>query len=180
MNDKVFHGAVEKLRSPVRVERLQIERVLNYSCCALEIETVLDVGTGTGLFAEAFTNRGYSVCGVDCNEEFLKIAREHVSSAKFQKAPAESLPFDSASFDLVFMGHILHEADDPALAIREAHRVSRKRLAILEWPYLEQESGPPIDHRIQEDTIRTLAFEAGFTCCDSIQLREMRLYILDK
>ncbi|EKD84473.1 MAG: Methyltransferase type 11, partial [uncultured bacterium] len=139
MNEKVFTGSIDKLRNPERFERLQVDRVLNYSLAGCDVQSVLDIGTGTGLFAEAFFRRGCRVRGVDCNEDYLKVAAELVDGVEFSKALAEKLPFDNGSFDLVFMAHVLHEADDQVLAVREAYRVARRRLAVLEWPYLEQQ-----------------------------------------
>ncbi|GAB4271323.1 MAG: hypothetical protein Kow0029_08880 [Candidatus Rifleibacteriota bacterium] len=180
MNDKIFHGSIEKLRSQERRERLQIERVSNYCLCGQEIASVLDVGTGTGLFAEQFFRLGLKVKGIDCNEEFLKIAKEYVPGAEFKCAVAEKIPFDNSSFDLVFMGHVLHEVDDAEKAVSEAFRVARKRLAVLEWPYVEQSFGPPLEHRMKEEKVVELGNNAGFTCCDRISMRYMMLYIFDK
>ncbi|MDN5278777.1 MAG: hypothetical protein PWR01_2742 [Clostridiales bacterium] len=180
MNEKVFNGDVNKLRSPERRQRLQVERVVNYCLAGLEIKSVLDIGTGTGLFAEEFSNRSLVVKGIDCNEQFLEIAQQHAPNAKFRKAVAENLPFDSGSYDLVFMGHVLHEADDPLKAMQEAVRVMRKRVAILEWPYVEQEMGPPLDHRMPEKTVRKLGEDAGLGLCDVIQMQVMQLYIFEK
>ncbi len=78
------------------------------------------------------------------------------------------------------MGHVLHEAEDPLSAMQEAHRVLKKRLVILEWPHREEESGPPLAHRMTADEISNLAKQAGFGICDLIQLRFMHLYILEK
>lgn len=180
MNERRFHGEVEKLRSVERRERLQIDRVVDYSLAGLPAKSVLDVGTGTGLFAEAFKKRGLAVRGVDCNADFVSIASELVSGVDFVVAPAEKLPCADASFDLVFMGHVLHETDDADQAVCEAFRVTRKRLAVLEWPYLDQQVGPPLDHRMSAEKIRELGERAGFTLCDVIQLKLMQLVIFDR
>lgn len=180
MSDKRFTGDIDKLRSAERKDRLQVDKVVAYTLAGVDIKSVLDIGTGTGLFAEMFAEKGLSVKGVDCNHEFLRVAQELLPDIDFKVAVAEKLPFDKGQFDLAFMGHLLHETDDPALAVKEACRVCRKRLAILEWPYVEQEVGPPLDHRIPLETIRKLGHEAGFSQCDVIQLRLMQLVIFDR
>jgi hypothetical protein len=76
------------------------------------------------------------------------------------------------------MGHVLHETDDRAAALREARRVALWRVAILEWPYIEEEQGPPLAHRLQESEIRSLAHNAGFTVIDTTILSHMHLYRL--
>jgi len=180
MNERRFNGLIEKLRNPERLERLQIERVMAYSLAGIEVSNAVDVGTGTGVFAEAFHLRGCEVCAVDCNDNFLKVAAELVAGVEFSNAFAEKLPFVDASFDLVFMSHVLHETDDAEKALCEAFRVTAKRLAILEWPCVEQPVGPPLDHRMPLEKIKELGFAAGFSLCDVIQLKMMQLIIFDR
>ncbi len=180
MNERRFNGSVDKLRNPERLERLQLERVLAYSLAGVAVKDVVDVGTGTGLFAEAFHQKGLAVKAVDCNPEFLQLAREIMPEVTFLEAPAEKLPFADQSCDLVFMGHLLHETDDAEAAVREAFRVSRQRLAILEWPYVEQQFGPPLEHRMPLEDIERCGFAAGFRFCDVIRLKLMQLVIFDR
>jgi ubiquinone/menaquinone biosynthesis C-methylase UbiE len=180
MNERRFNGSTDKLRSPERLERLQLDRVVAYSLAGIKVKEVVDVGTGTGLFAEAFFKKGLSVKAVDCNPEFLRLAEEIVPGAAFFEAPAERLPFADQSCDLVFMGHLLHETDDAEASVREAFRVSRCRLAVLEWPYLEQQVGPPLEHRIRVEEVKRLGLNAGFKFCDVIQLNLMQLVIFDR
>ncbi len=61
--DKVFRD-VQKLRSPERLQRLEVERVANLCLEGVEVRRVLDVGTGSGIFAQAFAARGREVAGI--------------------------------------------------------------------------------------------------------------------
>lgn len=108
------------------------------------------------------------------------MAAELVKGVDFKNSVAEELPFADGSFDLVFMSHVLHETDDAALAVSEAFRVTRRRLAVLEWPHMYQEIGPPLDHRIPADEIKKLGLQAGFSLCDQITLKIMQLTIFDR
>ena len=98
--------------------------------------------------------------------------------ADFREGIAESLPFENGSFDLVFLGHVLHETDDPVAALREARRVARLRVAILEWPYRREEHGPPLEHRLRPRRIASLARAAGFTSIERIRMSHMDFYRL--
>ncbi len=147
MHEKRFDGGIEKLRAPERVARLEVERVVNLCLEGVNIESVLDVGTGSGLFAEAFFRRGLMVTGIDANPDMLPAARYYVPQGDFRQAEAEALPFAEASFDLVFLGLLLHESDTPLKVLQETRRVSQGRVCILEWPYIEAEFGPPLAHR---------------------------------
>lgn len=180
-HEKRFHRAISALRDPVRVARLEVQRVVDLTLTGMQdVHSVLDVGMGSGLFAEQYTNRGLLVSGVDINPEMLPVAQEYVPDGNFKESPAEKIPFPDASFDLVFMGLLLHETDDPEAAIREAYRVSRHRLAVLEWPYAVQDFGPPLPHRIKEATVKLLGEKAGFMKFTGFPLKNLVLFIMDK
>ena len=116
--------------------------------------------------------------GIDVNAELLEIARQTVPTAQFKQAPVERIPFADRSFDLAFLGHVLHEADDPFAALKEARRVARLRVAILEWPYRQEEKGPPLEHRLKPEVVTDLAQQAGFQQIEPIHLEHMDFYRL--
>jgi ubiquinone/menaquinone biosynthesis C-methylase UbiE len=177
-HERRFHGGAERLRAPERVALMEIANVVQLCVEGSGTSSVLDVGTGTGIFAEAFADRSLRVTGIDPNRELLDVARTHVPGCAFVEGTAEKLPFDDASFDLVFLGHVLHETDNPDAALREAKRVARKRVAILEWPYRKEKMGPPLEHRLQSSRIMDLAGRAGFTAVERIELTHMDFYRL--
>ena len=180
MHERRFNREIERLRDPERGARFEVGRVVS---CALEglnaARTVLDVGTGSGLFADEFAKSGLTVTGLDANAEMLRVAKQYVPLGTFKEGAAEQLPFPDGSFDLVFMGLLLHETDDPLAALREARRVARQRLAILEWPKEEQDFGPPLDHRISPEKISKLSEKTGFRSFKFIQLQDLTLYLLE-
>ncbi len=179
MHERRFKGDADDLRSPERLAVLEVPRVVWVCLAGIEVRQVLDVGTGTGLFAAAFSDQGLEVSGIDIDAEMIAAAEQHVRSGVFRRARAEEIPFGDRSFDLVFLGHVLHECDEPVEALEEAKRVSRKRVAVLEWPYREQDQGPPLDHRLKPEVIADLTDKAGFTAIDTILLKNVVLYLLD-
>ena len=178
MHEKQFNGAVERLRSPERVARLEVERVVDLCLESGKFQTVLDVGVGSGLFAEAFSRRGLKVAGVDINPQMTSAARQFVPKGDFREASAEALPYPDASFDLVFMGLLLHESDKPLKVLQEARRVARQQVCILEWPYAEGEFGPPLAHRLNPAEIADLVQRADFVHVESILLNHLVLHRL--
>jgi ubiquinone/menaquinone biosynthesis C-methylase UbiE len=178
MHERRFHGEPDRLRSPERLALLEVERVVALSLEGLSITSVLDIGTGTGVFAEAFSRWGLQVTGIDTNIELLAIARRYVPGGHFQEAPAEEIPFEASSFDLVFLGHVLHETDNPLTALKEARKVARDRVAVLEWPYRDDEHGPPLEHRLTPELIENLASQAEFQKVERFQLVQMDFYRL--
>ena len=183
MNERVFHGNVERLRSPERLATLEPDTVVALALAGIAPASALDIGTGTGVFAERFAACGLTVAGIDAREDMIALARGFVPQGRFEVAPAEALPFPDASFDLVFFGLVLHEADDAQTMLREAWRVSRLRVAILEWPYASGPAvtaGPPLAHRLQPEQIEALAREAGFATMETLPLRHVVVYRLPR
>jgi len=179
MCDRRFKD-VERLRSPERIALLEVKRVVDLCIEDIDVKSVLDIGTGSGLFAGAFVSRDIDVTGIDENLVMLESARGFVPEAKFRQAPAESIPFEDNSFDLIFMGLVLHEVDNQAAVLSETRRVANKRVAVLEWRYIVEEYGPPISLRLRQDQVERMAADAGFKSTKTIALTNMVLYFLDK
>ena len=177
-NERRYQGGADRLLSPERVSLMEVPRVVGICLEAPAPGSVLDVGTGSGLWAEAFASHGLRASGIDPNPELLARAKALVKGVEFRKGSAEALPYADASFDLVFLGHVLHETDDPLAALREARRVARLRVAVLEWPYREEDRGPPLAHRLEPSRIVSLAQAAGFSSVERLTLSHMELFRL--
>ena len=175
-HERRYQGGADCLRSAERMARLEIDRVVTLSTEGLTSPRVLDIGTGAGLFAEAFAARGCPVAGIDPNGDLLNVARRLVPDAKFREARAEAIPFANGSFDVTFLGHVLHETDDMVAALGEARRVSTARVVVLEWPYVREEHGPPLEHRLKTEVILDMARQAGLDHVEHLKLTHMDLY----
>jgi SAM-dependent methyltransferase len=179
MHEKRFEGDISRLRSPERVERLEVKRVVDLCLENDQISSVLDVGTGTGLFAEAFAGHSLTIAGVDVNPEMLASARHFMPKGDFRTGTAEALPYPDNSFDLVFLGLVLHESDEPLKVLKETLRVARKRVGILEWPYRDQPFGPPLAHRLDPEDLADLFKKAGFRKWKLTELSDTILFLLE-
>ena len=178
-HERRFHGEAGRLRSPERVAVLEVERVVTLSLEGCTAHSVLDVGTGSGLFAEAFARRGLEVTGIDVSAEMLEVAQSYVPKGRFREGVAEQIPYPACSFDLVFMGLVLHETDDRHQALVEARRVARLRVVALEWPHDQGTPGPPLKHRLRPAEVEALAQEAGLSKAIVLRLANTVLYRLD-
>jgi ubiquinone/menaquinone biosynthesis C-methylase UbiE len=178
-DDKVYRN-IEKLRDPKRIAFLETDKVVKFCLEGINPRTVLDVGTGSGIFAEAFFHLGLEVTGVDIQEPMLEAARTYVPGASFQLAPSENLPFGEKTFDLVFLGLLLHESEQPLLTLKESARVCTLRTAVLEWPHKEGGYGPPLQDRIEPERLKGLAASSGFSRVSTVPLKYLSLFLLDK
>ncbi|MBZ0307612.1 MAG: class I SAM-dependent methyltransferase [Anaerolineae bacterium] len=178
-NERSYSADIERLRKPERLAMLEVTRIVDLCLENLTAHSMLDVGTGSGIFAEAFDARGLKVAGIDIRQDMLDAAQSYVPQGEFQLAPMEAIPYADHHFDLVFLGHVLHEADDLMQALQEAKRVASTRVVVLEWPYEAGEFGPPLDHRLKPETVLELAKQAGFSQSQQIHLQSMILYRME-
>lgn len=92
-------------------------------------QRVLDVGCGVGGPSRMAALSGATVTGVDLTPEFVEAATELTArvgldgNARFVVAPAESLPFEEASFNAAMMVHAGMNMPDKAAVFGEVHRV---------------------------------------------------------
>ena len=62
-------NSCRSLSSPERLAWLEIDQVVGVTTHGSVIRSVLDVGTGSGVFAEAFARVGLKVEGFDANRD---------------------------------------------------------------------------------------------------------------
>ena len=105
-----------------------MKNILNAMRDALkDCPRILDIGTGTGRFAQFCEDAGFTVIGVDISLSMMAQAREKGVRNLIQ-ADAHHLPFRDGSFDGSIMIHVLHLVRDWVQVIHEAGRVTRKVL----------------------------------------------------
>lgn len=150
-------------------------------------DAVLELGCGTGTYAEAVAPLVKDLTATDMSESMLGEARaklgEH-SNVRIQKQDAYKTTFDESTFDAVLMVNLLHVVHHPALVLQECNRVVRSggRIVIVDVTsdgtpilaglklglrYLKRWGRPPVANRnISLDELVRLTQEAGFVVTD--------------
>jgi len=90
---------------------------------------VLEIGGGTGANLDYYGDGVRTLTIVEPEKPMLRRLQHHIEQsapqAKALRAPAEDLPFNDASFDVVVSTLVLCTVDDVPRALRELHRVLR-------------------------------------------------------
>ncbi|HJR96319.1 MAG TPA: methyltransferase domain-containing protein [Actinomycetota bacterium] len=96
---------------------------------------VLDVGTGTGVAAQAAADAGAAVVGVDESLGMLLVARRERPKVPVVAAHAIDLPFGPGRFDAVLGSFVLAHFDKIETALFDIARVMRPdgRVAFSSW-----------------------------------------------
>lgn len=99
--------------------------VLASLCAATDSDMrALEVGCGTGNYIIALQRyTGCPAWGIDPSTEMLVHARRQGSPVLFGPGTAEELPFEQATFDLIFAVDVIHHVRNRAAYYEHAYRV---------------------------------------------------------
>lgn len=132
-----------------------------------ENPTVLDLGTGPGMFLKALVNRypnGRAI-GVECAEYMINAVEGLPENAEIMKADLHDphLSLDDNSVDAAVASVVIHEMNQPVRALQEVYRCLKPggRFYILDWVRT------PLTQYLQAETDVTSLFDQA-TPVDSI------------
>lgn len=158
----------ERLRDPDRLKMLRIPEVIKR---LVDRDTMhaIDVGAGTGVWAEAFLRAGVGqVTAIDNSSTMIDQIRKHLPEVRVMQTAADTIRMPTETADLVFAAFVLHEVPDHVAALTEWKRLCRRTVAVMEWPPLKEEAaevvegeGPPPSRRLSQAEITELGRKAG-------------------
>ena len=92
--------------------------------------SLLEVGSGTGHFADLWADAGLEAVGVDLAQDRLRFSLQRRPAFSVVRGNALALPFPDDSFDVVALVTALEFIAPPRAALEEAARVARRGLLI--------------------------------------------------
>ncbi len=176
--DVEFYGDAYRDVRPFLVELAEIG----------ESDRVLDVATGGGYQAAAFSGTGRMVVGVDYVHDRVRLASERHGSLDvgWSAADATALPFADDAFDVVTGSLALHDmpVDVQMAALREMRRVAGRCVVVLEprpphrpvWKHVYTVVGELIDESIHFREFAMCDFESNLAAAGLIVTRRQRCY----
>ena len=127
ISESQFGNAAERyLTSPVHAQGKDLERLAALVKHIGPVKT-LDLGCGAGHAGFALASSGAHVTACDPSENMLEVvsreAKRRGLPIETVPSPAEKLPFEDASFDLIVTRYSAHHWRDLKVALAEAARV---------------------------------------------------------
>jgi glycosyltransferase involved in cell wall biosynthesis/SAM-dependent methyltransferase len=145
-SDTARHSQPHTLEWFLEVERYRYDDYAPWMPLIMEFnqhanERVLEVGGGMGTDLSQFAKHGAIVTDVDLSKGHLELAKENFRlrglTGEFVHHDAESLPFETNSFDLVYSNGVLHHTPNTARAVGEILRVLKPGGRVIAMFYAE-------------------------------------------
>lgn len=128
-----------RLRS-LHVREADVEQATLTAIGPAKLDSVVDLGTGTGRMLELLAPQSRQLIGIDSSREMLAFARANIErqglkNAQLRHGDIYALPLADGSANLVCLHQVLHFLDDPQRAIQEARRIMAPgaRLVIVDF-----------------------------------------------
>ncbi|MBM7616113.1 class I SAM-dependent methyltransferase [Alkaliphilus hydrothermalis] len=131
-----------------------------------------DIGCGIGYFtipAGEIVGESGKVYGMDISLEMIeelekKIEEQEILNIKTIITKENDMKVEDDFITYAFICTVLHEADEIQLFLKEVQRILKPKgkIVIVEWKKEEQDWGPPMEHRLQQEEIGQSLQEIGF------------------
>jgi ubiquinone/menaquinone biosynthesis C-methylase UbiE len=140
-------------------------------------QTLIDMGCGAGFFtlpAARMVGPKGAVYAIDSSSESIDILRlklqaEALTNVQTEIGEAEEYSGIERSADLVFMGIVLHDFQDPLRVLQNTRRLLKPggRLIDLDWKKEPMKMGPPLEKRFDIATAEALIQQSGLRVIES-------------
>jgi ubiquinone/menaquinone biosynthesis C-methylase UbiE len=130
---------------------------------------VADLGCGNGFFslpAAEYVGQEGVVHATDVSEVMLNKLRQRLTPGNLivSLSTEYNFPIETDSVDFALAAIVIHEVDNYHKFLLEVRRILKEEgyLWILEWEPVEEEKGPPQQHRISKKELTKYLTLAGF------------------
>lgn len=178
----VHHHTPSRLDNPARVLELNPEQTL--AKLGFKAGQILcDIGAGSGIFTipaaqiAARTQPATPVLALDINPDMLDAIKDKAADAglvniDLRQVVDSGLPVADATVDLTLLVTVLHEIIEDKVFLSEIHRLLKPagKLAVIEFHKAQTPSGPPVEERLDRETVKHKATAAGMELAEEFDL----------
>ncbi len=122
MQSHEWYEAIEKHRYEVEPFIHAVAQFTRYHG-----KKVLEVGVGAGTDHLQWARAGAECYGVDLTDAAVEATRQRLAlygfTSQLQRTDAEHLPFEDATFDMVYSWGVIHHSERPEAIVAEIHRI---------------------------------------------------------
>lgn len=151
--------------------------------------TIMDIGAGTGYFSFRLAEKGATVIAADVDERFLNYIKDKTRETGSKSVITRLVPYDDPGLgnnevDAVIIVDTYHHIENRVSYFQKVLQGLKPggRLMVVDFKKESTPHGPPADHRLSSETVKTELEKAGFINIknDSITLPYQYIIIAQK
>lgn len=163
---------IKRFESPERDAYQQPEKVLEY-LGELKGKKIMDIGAGTGYFSLKLARKGAEVIAADVSDEFQDIIKQRIEANNLTTIELRKIPYDSPNLDdnevdMVFIVNTYHHIENRVDYFSKVKKGLKPdgELVVIDFFKKEIPVGPPVNHKVDLETVKKELKAAGFTQLD--------------
>ena len=172
MHQSKTEDLIERFESPERDAYQKPEIVLEY-LGDLEGKKIMDIGAGSGYFSVKLAEKGAQVIAADVSDEFQTALQKRIEDNNLENIELRKIPYDSPDLmddevDMVLIVNTYHHIEDRSDYFKKVKKGIKPdgELVVIDFFKKELPVGPPVDHKIDLETVKRELKEAGYTQLD--------------
>lgn len=167
---------IERFESPERDAYQKPELVLEY-LGDIQGKKIMDIGAGSGYFSVKLAENGANVIAADVSDEFQAALKTRIEVNNLENIELRKIPYDSPGLagnevDMVLIVNTYHHIEnqiDYFSKVKEGIKPDGE-LVIIDYFKKELPVGPPVDHKIDLETVKSELLKAGYTLDVNVDL----------
>ena len=177
---------IERFESQERDEYQKPEKVLEY-LGDLKNKKIMDIGAGSGYFSVKLAEKGAQVIAADVSDEFQEALKKRIEDNNIENIELRKIPYDSPNLtdnevDMVLIVNTYHHIENRIDYFSKVKKGIKPdgELVIIDYFKKELPVGPPVNHKIDLETVKQELEEAGYTLDVNVDLLPYQFIIRAK
>jgi 2-polyprenyl-3-methyl-5-hydroxy-6-metoxy-1,4-benzoquinol methylase len=186
MNRSSTEDLIERFESPERDAYQKPELVLEY-LGDLKDKKIMDIGAGSGYFSVKLAEKGANVIAADVSDEFQDALKIRIDENNLENIELRNIPYDSPDLadnevDMVLIVNTYHHIENRIDYFSKVKKGIKPdgELVVIDYFKKELPVGPPVNHKIDMDTVISELEEAGYTLDVNVDLLPYQFVIRAK
>lgn len=169
MHQSNTEDLIERFESAERDAYQKPEKVLEY-LGDIKDKKIMDIGAGSGYFSVKLAEKGANVIAADVSDEFQNVIKKRIEDNNLKNIELRKIPYDSPNLadnevDMVLVVNTYHHIENRIDYFSKVKKgiKSDGELIIIDYFKKELPVGPPVNHKIDLETVKSELEKAGYT-----------------
>ena len=176
MHSSSTEDLIERFESPERDAYQKPEKVFEY-LGDIKGKKIMDIGAGSGYFSVKLAEKGAIVIAADVSDEFQDVIKKRIEDNNLENIELRKIPYDSPDLadnevDMVLIVNTYHHIENRIDYFSKVKKGLKPdgELVVIDFFKKELPVGPPVDHKIDLETVKLELEAAGYTLDVNVDL----------